>query len=257
MATKKESYFACLFRAFADSFRRIDHKIFFILLFDLAFFAALVFLLAYFQNALITSVGSFDFKSLSAGSMATRDSAQGLLSSLQGLLVFIVAVVSLMIISTIAVTTIFQGIAWSIARKTNLSMKFFLKFFLLNCMIIGIYSLVIIILALIFTTDALAVWFVPVFLVFLHFAVVLYAYFIKEPSKKTVESAFRASFTSLHKLIMPYIMLAVIFFGLFIAMKAAILIPQQGIGASIIAVLFVIYIAWARFFIIEVIDNCL
>ncbi len=252
----KKNYLNDAYKTFLNSFKRFDKKTIFIVLSDLLFLVLLLSIFTYFPTAMYNKVAGFDDSRLQNANLLDINEASSLNSDLRGIFMTLIIYPLLMVLLTIINFTVFQGISWSIALKKKLNIKFFLRFFLLNLSIIGIYTMIIFLLAFIMKQEALPSWFMVIMLIWLHFGLVIYAFFVRKPEKISVKKAIEKAAKKVHLFILPY---AVIFLMLMILNYIMILItraiPVEGIGVSIMAILMVVYAAWARYYFVDAVDS--
>lgn len=245
---KKESYFKNSYNIFIDSFKKIDIKIFFIVFFDLAFYA-LAFLISITTFRTITNKAvAIDLSQdpLQAG-------AEKLLAELSGFYFLLIAMLFLMILIIIVNWSILKGLVWGLTTKRKFNFKFFLRFFLVNLVWLGTFTILIFSIAFSFREEVLPIYMLILLLIWAYFTNIIYTLFMKN-TKKAVRKAFKLGFTKIHYFILPYLVLLLIFLIVYLMMYLTTFLPQ-GIGIAIIASMLLFYFAWARFYIVNIIES--
>jgi len=248
---KKEGYFKKNYNLFINSFKKIDLKIFHIVFFDLLFYS-LVPLIAIATYKVIenrASLTNMPADLLQVGA----ETAENLLSDLKVFFFLLIAMLILMVITIIIDWSIFKGLAWGLTIKRKFNFKFFLKFFILNLIWLGTYAILIFLFALTFRESALWIYLLILTLIWTYFTNIIYTLFMKN-EKKAVRKAFKLGFTKIHLFILPYLILFIILSIIFFIMNLTTALPY-GIGLTIIILTLLFYLAWARFYIVELIES--
>jgi len=182
----------------------------------------------------------------------------------------------LLIIFLFLVWSFFQGQIWSIILKKKFNFDYFKKFLLLNLacipLFIILYFLTVIclgffdLLLLFFSTTGLNTSFVmfillvlfsfiflPILIYLINFISIIYIYFTK---KNKILDSFKNTFDiavkKIHLLYIPYLMISLVFVLLTVITIPFNILPAW-LTSLILFVLLVIYAAWARFYIADVI----
>ena len=249
---KKEDYSKKNYNIFINSFKKIDLKIFPIVFFDLAFYS------------LVPLIAIATFKIIQNKALAINlpqnllqlgaENAEKLLANLRGFYFLLIAMIILMFITIIIDWSIFKGLAWSFTLKKKFNLKFLLRFFLLNLVWLGIFITLIILFAIAFKEIALPIYMLIFLIIWIYFTNIIYTLFIKNPNIKSIKKAFKLGFTKIHYFILPYLVLIIILLIIYAIMFLITFLPY-GIGLTIMVLMLLFYLAWARFYIVEVINQ--
>lgn len=249
---KKEGYFKKSYSIFLDSFKKIDLKIFPIVFLDLVFYS------------LVPLITITTFKIMQDKALALTlpqnllqvgaENADKLLADLRGFYFLLIAMLILMSITIILDWSIFKGLAWGLTMKRKFNFKFFLRFFLLNLPWLGSFIILIFLFAFAFKQASLPIYILILLITWIYFTNIIYVLFIKNPNLKSIKKAFKLAFTKFHYFILPYIALLIILLIIYLVMNLTILLPF-GIGFTIMVLILLFYLAWARFYIVDVIES--
>jgi len=249
---KKEGYFKKSYSIFLDSFKKIDLKIFPIVFLDLVFYS------------LAPLIAITTFKIIQDKALALTlpqnllqvgaENADKLLADLRGFYFLLIAMLILMSITIILDWSIFKGLAWGLTIKRKFNFKFFLRFFLLNLPWLGSFIILIFLFAFAFKQASLPIYMLILLIIWIYFTNIIYTLFIKNPNLKSIKKAFKLAFTKFHYFILPYTVLLIILIMIYLVMNLTILLPF-GIGFTIMILMLLFYLAWARFYIVDVIES--
>ena len=262
---KKEGYFKQSYDIFLDSFKKIDLKIFFIVFFDLIFYSLMP-LIA------ITGFGVIQNKAMALDFgqnlfQLGAENAEALLAGLKGFLFVLIGMLLLMFLVIIIDWSIFKGLSWGFTLKKKFSFNYFLRFFLLNLVWLGMLAVLMFLIALAFKGEPLmllgisfeagmaSIYLLALMGIWLYFTNIIYVLFLKN-EKKAVRKALKLGFKKIHYFILPYAVLVVILLAIFAIMSLITYLPF-GIGLTIMTLMILFYLAWARFYIVGVVESAL
>jgi len=262
---KKEGYFKQSYGIFLDSFKKIDLKIFPIVFFDLVFYSLIPLIAITSFNIVQKKAMSIDLGQnlLQMGA----ENAQALAANLQGFLFLLIGMMLLMLLTIIIDWSIFKGLAWGFTLKKKFSFNYFLRFFLLNLFWLGTLAVLMFLIGLAFKGEPLMLWGIyfqagvaSVYILILmaawaYFTNIIYVLFLKD-EKKAVRKALKLGFTKIHFFILPYVSLAAILLVLYAIMNLITSLPF-GIGFTIMAFIMLFYLAWARYYVVGVVESIL
>jgi hypothetical protein len=249
---KKEDYLEKNYRLFLASFRKIDIRIFLIVFFDLVFYFLVPLIIAGTFNVLQKRAMAIKLPQtlLQLGA----ENAEKVVAELRAFLFLLVAMLVLMVVVIILDWTIFKGLAWCLTLKKKLNLRFFLRFFLLNLLWLGLFAALVVLFAIIFKESIVPIHIILLGLLWMYFTNIMYVFFVKKESVKSIKKAFKVAFTKAHCFILPYAVLAVLLLAIvFIANLLASL--PYAVGLAITTLLMLLYLAWARFYIVEVVES--
>ena len=182
----------------------------------------------------------------------------------------------LLIIFLFFIWSFFQGQIWSTILKKKFNLNYFKKFLLLNLACIPLFIIIFFIMLaclellgrvfLFFSTSGLNTIFVmfillvlfsfiflPILIYLINLTSIIYIYFTKKNKiLDSFKNTFDVAVKKIHLLYIPYLMISLVF-----VLLSVITIPfnilQEGLTLLILFVLLIIYAAWARFYIADVI----
>lgn len=249
---KKEGYFKNNYNLFINSFKRIDLRIFFIAFFDLVFYF-LVFLISITTFSIIQKKAftiSLPQNIVELGA----ENLEKMLVAVRAFYFLLIIMLILMFLMIIIDYSIFKGLAWGFTIKRKFNFKYFLRFFLLNLIWLSIFIVLAFLFSIIFNEIAFLIYLFILLLVWIYFTNIIYTLFVKKEDIKSILKAFKLGFTKIHYFILPYIILGIILLIIFFIMNLVIFLPY-GIGLTIIILLLLFYLAWARFYIVEIVES--
>ncbi|MBD3304325.1 hypothetical protein GF343_04205 [Candidatus Woesearchaeota archaeon] len=242
---------------FIESFKKIDKKFVYVVLFDLLFYAGLALSVVLFSKLLIWAFGSFlqipgkllalskmtEFSQLEAG----FEGAGMLLDQFRSKLVISFAVLWVLVV---AVFTFFKGSAWAFVSKTRLDKKYFIKLLKLNLWWFGVIGLLV--LVIFWFTKPAATGFSVLLLAGLSICFTAVFYSVFDP-KKSVRELFQklwyVGVERIYYFILPFLLAKVIlilYLGI-IAFIAMLVVPD--IALYVLFAFFVVWQAWFKYYI--------
>ena len=234
---------------FVESFKKIDKKFAYVILFDFIFYIALALAILLFSKLLAWSFGSFlqiPGKLLAMSKMSDLAQIDAGMAGASTLLNQFKSKLALSFISfwvlTVAVFTVFKGVVWAFVSKQKINKKFLLQFLKLNLWWIGIITLIgLIIFWLtkpaatgfsVLLLSALALYFTPVF------------YSIFDPRKDIKElftKLWHVGVERFYYFILPYALSCAL---LFVCLGVLGLVMLSIIPDAAIFVLFAFFVVW-------------
>ncbi len=248
----EKHYLKNSYKLFINSFKKINIKIFFIMFFDLVFYAM----------ATLISITTFNLikKKALAVDMPQNilqlgaENIEKTMLDLRAFLFLLIGMIILMFLIIIIDWSIFKGLSWGITLKRKFNFKFFLKFFLLNLVWWGVFIFLLIAVSNVFRQSVIPIYIIVLTLIWIYFTNIIYTLFVKEEKFKSVKKAFKIGFTKIHYFILPYTVLILIL-SIIISIMNLITFLPYGAGLPIMALILLFYIAWARFYIVGVIES--
>ena len=262
---KKEEYFKQSYDIFLNSFKKIDLKIFPIVFFDLVFYSLIPLIAINSLNVIQKKAMSIDLGQslLQMGA----ENAQALAANLKGFLFLLIGMMLLMLLVIIIDLSIFKGLAWGFTLKKKFSFNYFLRFFLLNLFWLGTLAVLMFLIGLTFKGEPLmlggiyfqagasSIYILILMAAWAYFTNIIYVLFLKD-EKKAVRKALKLGFTKIHLFVLPYAVLIAIFVVLYSIMSLMTSLPF-GIGFTIMAFIMLFYLAWARYYVVGVVESTL
>ena len=276
----KTNYLKNKWKELLDSFKEFDKRVIFIVFYDIIFFSiVLLCFLVYgkIMGKLSAALNLVDTNQLMS---LPQNELSSLLASLKGFLVYLIAGFVVVLLIILVAMCFFQGLIWfKIARK-----KFdcFKKFVVVNLVWFLIWLILIVFLVLVLKKEALAPVMLAIILSIVHFTNILYVKFSQEHSFDVIKKSlviglasfylipyliFGLIFTSKPKLdfvknsiktwlsfLIYYIIIAVVILAVSLALSIFLFLPEniQGVIGMIIIL---IYLAWARIYLYNVVKN--
>lgn len=242
---------------FIESFKKIDKKFAYVVLFDLLFYAGLALSVILFSKLLIWAFGSFlqipgkllalskmtEFSQLEAG----FEGAGMLLDQFRSKLVISFAVLWALVV---AVFTFFKGSAWAFVSKSRLSKKYFVRFLKVNLWWFGIIGLLV--LVIFWFTKPAATGFSVLLLAGLavYFTTVFYAIFDQKKSvRELFQKLWHVGVERIYYFILPFVLakaILVLYLGI-IAFIALLVVPD--IAVYVLFAFFVVWQAWFKYYV--------
>ena len=195
------------------------------------------------------------------------ENAQALATGLKGFLFLLIGIMLLMLLTIIIDWSIFKGLAWGFTLKKKFSFNYFRRFFLLNIGWLGLLAVLMFLIGIVFKGDPImlggiyfqagiaSIYILILMAIWAYFTNIIYVLFLKD-EKKVVRKALKLGVTKFHLLILPYVGLAAIFIILYSVMKLLTHLPF-GIGFTIMAFIMLFYLAWARYYVVGVVESIL
>ncbi|MDP6548181.1 MAG: hypothetical protein QF917_04465 [Candidatus Woesearchaeota archaeon] len=253
MPHKKEniSFIKQNYSNFINSLGNINLKIFIILILDILFYYTLMqtgrFLITQIQKKSTNIDLSQNLLELS------QQNAAQLLSSLRGFFFFIIISLILFVIAVIINWSIIKGIIWNLTGNNKPSLKFMKKFLLLNFIWLPIWTVIFLLIAFGIKQEAAPIFMIIAFILAIYLTNILYPLFLADNKITNIKKSLRLGFKKIHYFIIPYIIIIVFF--LILSKIYSIATLGININPNVSYALIIIYIAWVRYYMIEVVDS--
>lgn len=253
----KKGYFQNQYNLFLKSFKKIDIKILFIIFFDLVFYFSMFLLFMGADHIIQTSTEGYDIEQFSDLLTLDEKERNDLLSGLFNFLLKVILTMVSFVVLAILSWSIFKGIVWSKSMGIKFEKKLISKFFILNLSWFLLFILIALLFGIIIVTEDLSYFVLTLFLLFIHFTNLINYFFLKNKKIRSAFVAIKTGFVKLHHMIVPYIVIILMFAITLIPIQLiTVILPETyGVGTSSSFLILLTYAAWARFYIIEVLDN--
>lgn len=258
-AKKKDSIFM-------KSLKQLDKGLVYIIMLDVLFYLALF------------GIVIFTFTSLSWNFEAVREAIPTLDAVISGidsgemseditqklteinLTFFIVILRTILLLLVIFIVSVmvgifFKGMIWAKILNKKFDVRFYRRFALFNLLWIIPWALLIVV--LLFTIkSAIVFWYIlGVIVIFLHFTSIICVLFEKDKKfLKILKDTFTAGIKNIHYFVIPYLLIALIFFALVYILSLFRFLPWQ-IHAIFFVLVLLIYFAWTRIYVSNIILN--
>jgi len=185
-------------------------------------------------------------------SIAANAAAQS--SLMKNFFVLMVVLVIVYIVVELIAYTFFRGLIWLTILNKKPPKKFFVRFFGANTVWWLIWFLPALFILGGLKQEFTMIAFPILFVLYLHLTTLFhYTYVVTKSFKKAIKTAFSTGFGSIHKFIVPY---SFVFLMYFVLLHLYLFLPQEGIESFIATLIFVIlYLAWYRLYIAEILKQ--
>jgi len=236
---------------FVNSFKRIDLKIFLILLVDVLFYMVFIQIGKYFLNLLQDKATNIDLNSNILG--LNQQVATGLLSSVRGFFIFAIFLIILFLLLMIINWSLFKGFIWSITTNKKFNLNFFKRFFILNVLWVSIWFILILLFAFVIITQSAPIFMMVVLVVAFYFTNILYPLFLKSHKINEIKRAFKLGIKKIHYFIIPYAIIVLI--GFVISKAFSLFSINLIVNQYISYIVGLILIAWMRYYFVEIVES--
>jgi len=234
-----------------ESFKELDTRIINILLFDLIFY--LITFLSLIKFGKQTQNKYLELNLLPMDQIGTLPQGElaNVSTQLQGFIFSLIIGFILIGVLIFISTVIFKGLIWLQTTKTKPKLNFFPKFALLNIVWLITCILPIIILAFVLKREIMAPIIAVLAILALHFTNIIYILFTKENKLNVIKKALKIGTKKIHHYIIPYIIIAIVFFLIFQLYWIYKFIPEN-IQNIISALILLTHLAWARIYLTKI-----
>lgn len=281
---KKEGYIKTHYDLFLGSFRSLTPKIFIMAFFDLIFYVMLPLIILSPFNFLQGKVAVIESRLPDFGVEMGFTAAESLASDMMSLFILIILFIILSFILIVLDFTIIKGLIWGMIFQKKFNFRFFRRFFILNFLSISCLVIILILIGVLFLSEPVtflgitfngisSIYQLIFFTAWIYFSNILFTFFMDtEPKKakkkflekvkssvtlKVIKRSFIFSFKKFPFLFLPYVILMAIFILLIFIIRTLIaFFPEAyAVGLTIIILLLLFYLSWARYYIIGVIKK--
>jgi hypothetical protein len=237
-----------------ESFKELDTKIINIILFDLIFYLITFLSLIKFGKITQNKYIKLNLLPMDKIGQLPQEELTKVTSQLQGFIFTLIAGIILIVLIIFLSVVIFKGLIWLQTTKTKTKLSFFPKFALLNLIWILVCVLPIVILAFLLKRAIMAPIIVLIALAALHFINIIYILFTKENKLNTIKKALKLGTKKLHHYIIPYLIIAIVFFLVFQVYWIYKFTPEK-IQNIFSALILLTHLAWARIYLTKVTEE--
>lgn len=159
----------------------------------------------------------------------------------------------LFIILIFLIWSVFRYLIYSKVLRKRVSFKQSFMFLLLNSLWIIFYLAISIFLIYLFGHPILLIF---LFIVFIHFTLILYIQFIKKQKiKLALKSLYEIGIKKIHIFLMPYLFIILVFVALYLLIAVLLKPVPENIISPFAFIFFLSYLAWMRFYIADVLKK--
>src|SRR3989338_1446772 len=254
----KKNYFKESIDLFLLSFKKININLIYPIFYDSLFYltAGFAFVIWLFilksQSSLLrdtyTGIFSIDFSSLSALDL---NYIQNSIPIMRNFFLFaILSVVGWVIFITL-ITSLFKGPIWCKVCREKLTIRFFIKFFLLNSIWLISWLAAAFIIAVGIKEDIALYLITLLVMLFLYLTPFLFIFFAKNKRLSAIKGAFSFGIRKIHYFILPYLLAVIVFLAVSQLYWLYRLLPDK-VEIAITALIFLAFLAWLRAYIYDV-----
>ena len=248
---EKNNFVKQNYHIFVNSFKRINLKIFLILLFDILFYFVFMQVGNFFIKALEQKASNVDLTQNLLG--LSQQSATQLLSSVRGVFFFLILSAIIFIILMTINWSFFKGWIWSITTNKKFNLKFFKKFFLLNIIWLPTWFILIFLFAIIIKPQTAAIFMLITLIIAFYFTNILYPLFLKNNKISVIKEAFKLGIKKIHHFVVPYLIIIILL--LTISRIYSLITLNIYINPNIFFGVLLIFVAWLRYYFVEIVDS--
>lgn len=243
-------------------------KVLIIMFYDLLFYS-LVFLIISIPLGFISKKEEIIISQLTdfSSSLAVT-TGQNLASEL---ITFFFTIIGLIILGSILIIvdySILKGVIWNLTLDKKIKFKKILKYFYFNLVWLSLFIILIFLIDLLFKSEPFTLFGI-IFIngiafiyelilldIWIYLSIIISILFFQN-KKQPIKSGLRLGFTKIHHFIIPYLIILIfggIIYGvakIFVHLFTSIFALQF----SIIVLLFLIYSAWIRYYMVQIVDN--
>ena len=248
---KKYNFIKQNFTWFINSFKRINLKIFLILILDILFYFIFVQAGKFFIKIIQKKAANVDLTQNLLG--LNQQAGSNLLSSVRGFFFFLVFSVILFIILMIINWSVFKGLIWSITTNKKFNLKFLKKFFLLNLIWLPFWFILIFLIAIGVKPTTAPIFMIISLALAFYLTNILYPLFLKDNKINKIREAFKLGIKKIHYFIVPYAIIIILFF--IISNIYSFVAANNNLNQNIAYVLLLVFVAWLRYYFVEIVNK--
>lgn len=252
---KRQNYWQDSYATFINSFKKIDKKIVYVALYDFLFILLMMSSLLVWNGIAKKEIEKIPPELLQNPENLSPENAGETAALMKSSLITIVGSTIALLIFIFMIWCLFKGLIWSTVLRKKFSLGYYGKFLLINLawFIIWIIPIFFILIAL-RVRPSIMLMFV-IIAIFSHFTNLLYISFTKDNSiKESFKKAFQIGIYKIQFLLTPYVFIIAL-----MVVISTLLWPAQFLNEkayiAISTLVMVFYIAWARFYLVDVVNK--
>jgi len=239
------------YKWFINSFKDINIKFFLIIIIDLIFYYLFFQAGNFLMRKLQLKAENVDLSSNILN--LNQEAAASVLTSVKGFFFFIIFAFLFFILFIVINWTVLKGLIWNLTTNRKLNLKFLKKIFLLN--LIWLPSWIILLLLIVFgvTATSSPLFIIIILLLAVYLSNILYPLFMGNNKLGMIKKTFSVGITKIHHFIIPYTVIVILFF--IILQIYRLIAANMYINIYITYVLLLIFVAWLRYYFVEIVHD--
>jgi len=181
--------------------------------------------------------------------------AEQTLSLVKGHVISIMAYTILLLIFVFLAWTLFKGIIWNITLKKKFTLKYYNQFTLLNLLWFALWLIPVILIIISLKRKPSIIFLLLALIFIIYLTNILYILFTKKNLiKHALKNTFKIGFNKIHFFLLPYALMLITMLIISLILLPANFLPER-IFTSISTIVLVFYLAWARFYLADVVSG--
>ena len=241
--------------SFISFFRKIDKRVIYIALFDLLFFAILMTGLFVWNNKVMEKTNEISPDLLENPANLSPENAAETAALIKGFVVSVIACTLLLLVFLLIVWSFSRGIIWNMVFKKGFTFKYYRKFLLLNLLWFAAWLIPVVLIIASLKRKPSAMVLLIIFVLFCYLTALIYIIFTKNNLIwESIKEVFKLGFGKIQFFILPCIFLILTMAVISLILWPTHFFPQKAY-LVISTVSMVLYLAWARFYIADVVKS--
>ena len=245
---------------FIESFKKLNKKFIYVILFDFLFYAALIIAFFLFSKLLMWSIGSLytlPGKLMAMSKMSGLDqlgtsaeSASILLNQFKSKIVLSMVAFWFMIVLAF---TLFKGAAWSFVTKQKISKKLCKSVFKFNLYWFGVFALLGAVLFFVTKPAVTGIVLIILFLIMLYLTPLSYALFNpKKNIQELLKRLWHVAIERIYLFILPGLLSCAILVGMWVIVIGILTRFLPGLAFVSALFIFIVWQAWFKYYIYDI-----
>jgi len=252
---KKQTYLKNTYITFLNSFKKLDKQIIYIVLCDFLFLLLLMAGLFLWNAKISKNIAEIPADLLQNPENLSPEMAEQTLSTIKGHIISIMAYTILLLVFVFLAWTLFKGIIWNIILKKKFTLKYYKKFTLLNLLWFALWLIPVILIIISLKRKPSAIFLLLALIFLIYFTNILYILFTKKNLiKHALKNTFNLGLNKIHFFLLPYALMLITMLIISLIIWPANFLPER-VFTSISTIVLVFYLAWARFYLADVVNE--
>lgn len=249
-----KKYFKKSWHLLLQSFKQLDSRMFFIVLYDLLFFAISIFAAFIFGRILQNSSLGMQLVQLDQLTNMSKPELDNVLAVFQKFLYILIGGMILLAIIIFVLMCIFKALIWFTVANKQTTVKNIKKFLLINLIWFLAWIVPSVLIGFIIKQELLRLLIMIVVPLLMHFTNILYVLFTSDHHIIIIKKAFAIGIKKIHLFIIPYILSSAVLLLVSTLYWVYKFLPESAV--SIIGFLIMLfYMAWSRKYFYIVIED--
>ncbi len=241
--------------AFVESLTKIDLRLLYCVLYDIISYGLISLGFRVYQSLLAKLLVKMPPIELLQGLDTTSAELTQTLAMLKDVFFGLISYSIILIIFIFLVWCLFKGLIWNTVFNKKFTFKFYKKFLLVNLLWFVIWLIPIVLFFIFVKQNVLVYLLIIIFILMIYLTYILYIESIKiKKIKEIIKSTFKIGFKKIYCFVIPIIVMILVFLVL---MQLYWLFKglSQVIQAIIFLIILLVFIAWTRFYMVNVVEN--